>query len=83
MSVFPRGADASDPLRKINDEINAQLKTLADGKRVHLLDIKAKYLDAEGNLSKDTFPDLLHLSPAAYDIWAEALAPKLKELGVE
>lgn len=83
MSVFPRGADASEPLRKINDEINAQLKTLADGKRVHLLDINAKYLDAKGKLSKDIFPDLLHLSPAAYDIWAEALAPKLKELGVE
>jgi N-acetylglucosamine-6-sulfatase len=83
MSVFPRGADASDPLRKINDEINAQLKTLADGKRVHFLDINAKYLDAEGNLSKDTFPDLLHLSPAAYETWAEALVPKLKELGVE
>ena len=83
MSVFPRGATAEDPLRKTNDEVNAGLKALADGKRVHLLDINAEFTDAEGNLNKDLLPDLLHLSPAAYNIWAEALAPKLRELGVE
>ncbi len=82
MSVFPRGATKDDPLRIINDEINEQVKALADGKRIHLLDINAKFLDAEGNLNKETFPDLLHLNPAAYTTWAEALMPKLKELGL-
>jgi arylsulfatase A-like enzyme/lysophospholipase L1-like esterase len=82
MSVFPRGPDKENPLRKINAEINEQAKALADGKRVHLLDIKDKFLDENGNLSKDTFPDLLHLNPASYDAWAEALMPKLKELGL-
>ena len=80
MSVFPRGASAQDPLRKLNDEINERVQSLADGKRVHLLDINAKFLDKKGNLSKDIFPDLLHLSPEAYEIWTEALMPKLKEL---
>jgi N-acetylglucosamine-6-sulfatase len=80
MSVFPRGPDIENPLRKINSEINEQAKALADGKRVHFLDINDKFLDEDGNLSKDIFPDLLHLSPAAYDTWAEALMPKLKEL---
>lgn len=83
MSVFPRGADTEDPLRKINDEINEKVKAFADGERVHLLDINDKFLDKDGNLSKDIFPDLLHLAPAAYDIWAEALAEKFKELGVK
>jgi arylsulfatase A-like enzyme/lysophospholipase L1-like esterase len=83
MSVFPRGASAEDPLRKTNDEVNEQLKTLADGKRIHLLDINAEFTDAGGNLNKELLPDLLHLSPAAYGIWAEALAPKLKDIGVE
>ena len=83
MSIFPRGADDSDPLRGINNEINQQVKALADGKRVHLLDINAKFMDDEGILNKELLPDLLHLSPAAYEIWAEALAPKLRELGVE
>jgi len=83
MSVFPRGATAEDPLRVINSEINVQAKTLADGERVHFLDINDKFLDKDGNLGKDVFPDLLHLSPAAYETWAAALLPKLKELGVE
>ena len=83
MSVFPRGAAADDPLRKLNDEINAQLKNLADGKHIHLLDINANFMDSIGTLNKELFPDLLHLSPAAYEIWAEALAPKLKQIGVE
>ena len=83
MSVFPRAEKADNPLRKLNDKINSQLKALADGQRVHLLDINAKFMDAEGTLDKELLPDLLHLSPAAYDIWAEALAPKLKQLGVQ
>jgi beta-glucosidase len=83
MSVFPRGSTQEDPLRKINSQINEQVKALADGKRVHLLDINKRFLDDDGNLSKEIFPDLLHLSPAAYDTWAVALSSKLKELGVE
>jgi arylsulfatase A-like enzyme/lysophospholipase L1-like esterase len=83
MSVFPRGATKEDPLRKLNSEINEQVKALTDSKRVHLLDINDQFLDADGNLSKDIFPDLLHLAPAAYDTWAAAVSSKLKELGVE
>jgi len=83
MSVFPRGATKEDPLRKLNSEINEQLKTLTDGKRVYLLDINNQFLDADGKLSKDVFPDLLHLSPAAYNTWAAAVSEKINELGVK
>jgi lysophospholipase L1-like esterase len=83
MSVFPRGPDKEDPLRKINDQINEQVKALVDGKRVHLLDINDQFLNEKGNLSKDIFPDLLHLAPAAYDTWATAVSAKLKEIGVK
>lgn len=83
MSVSPRGATVEDPLRKLNTEIDETVKSYADGKRVHFLDINDKFLDENGNLSKEIFPDLLHLSPAAYETWAEALILKLKELGVE
>jgi N-acetylglucosamine-6-sulfatase len=82
MSIFPRAEKADDPLRQLNDEINEQLKTLVNGKRVHLLDINAKFMDDEGTLRKELLPDLLHLSPAAYDIWADALSSKLNELGL-
>jgi arylsulfatase A-like enzyme/lysophospholipase L1-like esterase len=83
MSVFPRSEKADDPQRKLNDEINEKLKTIADGNRIHLLDINSNFLDEAGSLNKDLLPDLLHLSPPAYDIWAEALSAKFKELGIE
>jgi N-acetylglucosamine-6-sulfatase len=82
MSIFPRAEKADDPLRQLNDEINEQLKTLVNGKRIHLLDINAKFMNDEGTLRKELLPDLLHLSPAAYDIWADALSSKLNELGL-
>lgn len=83
MSVFPRGPDKENPLRKINEQINEQVKLFADGKRIHLLDINDQFLDQDGNLSKEIFPDLLHLAPAAYDTWAAAIKVKLKEIGGE
>ncbi len=83
MSIFPRGATQDDPLRKLNSQINEQVKALTDCKRVHLLDINDQFLDKDGNLSKDIFPDLLHLAPVAYDTWATAVSAKLKELHVE
>jgi lysophospholipase L1-like esterase len=83
MSIFPRSATPDDPLRQLNDQLNQLIKPLADGKRVHWLDINAKFLDANGNLSKDFMPDLLHLSPASYAIWADELSAKFKELGIK
>jgi arylsulfatase A-like enzyme/lysophospholipase L1-like esterase len=83
MAIFPRGESTDDPLCRLNFEINQQLQALADHKQVHLLDINPTYLAGEKKLNKKLFPDLLHLSPAAYDIWAEALSQKLTQLGVK
>ena len=52
----------------------------ADGKQVFFLDIGAKFLEADGSLSKNIMPDFLHLSPAGYQIWADAIQEKLAEL---
>ncbi len=82
LSVFPRGADANDPHRKLNDEINAEVAKLADNKTVFVQDISSSLMNADGTLSKDIMPDLLHLSPKGYELWAAAIEPKLKELGL-
>ena len=39
-------------------------------------------MEDDGTISKEIMPDLLHLSPAGYQIWADALEPKLQELGL-
>jgi lysophospholipase L1-like esterase len=47
---------------------------------VRRLDLAPQFLQADAALSKETMPDLLHLSPAAYRTWAEAMAPVVDEL---
>ncbi|MFM7107803.1 MAG: platelet-activating factor acetylhydrolase IB subunit [Planctomycetaceae bacterium] len=80
LGVFPRGATPDDPLRQRNAAVNGIVAKLDDGKDVFYLDIGATFLAADGTLSKEIMPDLLHLSPRGYEIWAEAIEPKLKEL---
>ena len=80
LAIFPRGAKASDPLRKLNDATNEMIKTYADDKHVFFLDINKKFLEEDGTLSKKVMKDLLHPNPNQYPVWGEAIAPKLAEL---
>lgn len=61
-------------------EVNQSIAKIADNKSVFYLDIGPKFLPADGVLPDDTMPDWLHLSPAGYQIWAEAIEPKVHEL---
>ena len=56
------------------------IKGFADDKTVFFMDIGAKFLGPDGTLSKDIMPDLLHPNAKGYEIWADAIAPKVKEL---
>ena len=80
LAVFPRGADASNKQRQVNEGANAMISKLADGKKVHYLDIGDKFLEADGTLTRKIMPDLLHLSEEGYTIWAESIEPTLKKL---
>ena len=73
LGIFPRGVDDADAKRKINAGANAIAAKLADGKLVEYLDIGPKFLDDKNVLSKEVMPDLLHLTPAAYKIWADSI----------
>jgi len=75
LAVFPREASPDGTLRQINDGINAIYKTLADGDRVTFLDINAKMLEADGTLTREIMPDLLHPKEKGYAIWAAAIEP--------
>ncbi len=81
LAVFPRGEKASpNPGREKLKEVNAIIAKLHDGKSVFFLDIADKFLQPDGSLTKEIMPDFLHLSPAGYQIWADAITPKLTEL---
>jgi len=81
LGIFPRGQTFSTQRGKIL-QINQALAKLADGNMIHCLDFGSHLIEADGSLSKSIMPDYLHLSPAGYEIWARAIEPKLKEMGV-
>lgn len=81
LGVFPRGEKAGTPIRAKLAEINKTIAKLDDeGKTVKYLDIGDRFLDKEGNLSKEIMPDFLHLSGRGYEIWGEAITPTLQEM---
>ncbi|MDZ4850784.1 MAG: platelet-activating factor acetylhydrolase IB subunit [Pirellulaceae bacterium] len=81
LAVFPRGEKVSpNPGRDKINQVNSSIAKLNDGKHIHYLDIGSKFLEPDGSLTKEIMPDFLHLSPAGYQIWADAIGPKLAEL---
>jgi beta-glucosidase len=80
LGIFPRGADPSDPRRQVNQKANELVQKLADGKTVHYLDIGSAFLSEDKTLSKEIMPDLLHLSPRGYQMWADAIESQVATL---
>jgi lysophospholipase L1-like esterase len=71
MAILPRN-DHTEYMAAIG-EINENLAKMADGDRVRYLNINDKLADGMLN------PDKLHLTVAAYQVWADALKPIFQE----
>ncbi|RNF28771.1 1,4-beta-D-glucan glucohydrolase, partial [Massilia aurea] len=80
LAIFPRDAAADGPLRRLNDQVNARLPALADGRRVFFMDVNKAFLEADGSLPASVMPDWLHPNEAGYAIWARAMQPELDRL---
>jgi (4-O-methyl)-D-glucuronate---lignin esterase len=55
--------------------INAKLAAFAGEQSIRYVDIGGRLVDSRGLLSEEMSEDGLHLSVAAYQVWAEALKP--------
>lgn len=77
LSIFPRDELPNSHQRRRNEAINTLIAGLTDANSVEVLNINARLMRPDGSLSRDVFPDLLHLSEAGYRLWAEALLPHL------
>ena len=78
MSLLPTG-EKPNPGRELRAEVN-KLISKFEGGAVEYVDIWDKYLEADDTISKEVMHDFLHLAPKGYDIWAEAIAGKVKEI---
>jgi lysophospholipase L1-like esterase len=79
LAIFPRGTP-DNPQRAQVALVNTVIARLDDGKMVKYLDIDPKFLEADGTLSKNIMPDLLHPNERGYQIWAAAMEPTLNEM---
>src|SRR5690606_26319780 len=77
MAIFPRN-DRAGANAAIED-INRRIAGLADGRRVHFLDLNAGLTGPNGRLRREVSRDGLHLNERGYDVWASALQPLLTE----
>ncbi|MCS0633770.1 putative glycoside hydrolase [Telluria mixta] len=80
LAIFPRGEKPDDTLRVLNEKVNAMLPRLADNKHVFFLNMNKAFLAADGTLSKDIMPDLLHPNAEGYKIWQREMQPELDRL---
>lgn len=78
LGVFPRTKPANANARIT--AINQLLATLDGRNGITFLDIGSQFLQPDGSISPEIMGDGLHPSPKGYQIWANAMAPKLKEL---
>lgn len=83
LGIFPR-SEKPDGARAKNEEVNKLIAKFAGALelgRVSYLDIGAKFLAADGTtLPKDVMPDFLHPNEKGYQIWADAIIDKVKQL---
>ena len=77
--IFPRG-EKTDPVREQVKTVNAALAKLADGTKVKFMDIGSRLLEADGTLSRDIMPDLLHPNAKGYQIWSDAIESELPQM---
>ena len=80
MAIFPARNPATHPARARIAAVNRLIADLDDGKQVRFLDLGAKFLDAEGNVSKALTRDGLHPNAKGYEIWYQSIQPLLTEM---
>lgn len=80
LAIFPRGQAASDPYREHIKHVNSELAKYDDGKHIFFMDIGSKFLEPDGAISQDMMSDYLHPTEKGYQIWADAIIDKVKEL---
>ena len=78
LGIFPRG-EKPNPGRDLITATNEIISKYAGG-NVQYMDIGAKFLEPDGTISKEVMKDSLHLISKGFDIWADAIQEKVKEL---
>ncbi len=79
LGIFPREETPGQWREKLN-EVNGIISQLEALPMVDYLDIGDWFLEPDGTLPKAIMPDALHPNEKGYEIWANAMEPKVAEM---
>ncbi|MSU34403.1 MAG: hypothetical protein EXS36_04710 [Pedosphaera sp.] len=79
LGIFPRGENFNPQRGKLL-QINQVLEKLADNQNIFWMDFGHRLVNADGTIPRELMPDYLHLTPAAYGVWAAEIEQKLSSL---
>lgn len=79
-AIFPFEEQATSPKRVLVNEANALIKKLNDNRHIFVKDYGARFLQPDGNISKEVMGDFLHPTAKGYQIWADAMLPDIQIL---
>ena len=77
--IFPRGENPNPQRGKIL-QVNQIIQKLAGGRNVLWVDFGHKFINESGQIPRALMPDFLHLSPEAYQIWADSIERPLQRV---
>jgi lysophospholipase L1-like esterase len=80
LGLLPREQSPNSPLRRAVEQVNALIRSCADGEHVFYAEIGNVLLDGSGRLNAAMSPDHLHLSERGYALLASQLGPALDRL---
>jgi lysophospholipase L1-like esterase len=75
MALFPRESDPGNPRRVLINQVNGQLKVLADHQNISLINIGPEMLNPDGTFLPGMMLDFTHPTDRGYQVWADALKP--------
>jgi len=81
LAIFPRG-EKPNAQREKNARASLLASRIADGRRIHYLNINQRFLADDGTLSKEIMPDYVHPNEKGCRIWADAVESKVAQLWV-
>jgi N-acetylglucosamine-6-sulfatase len=80
LGIFPRGPTPDAPYRERIKAINTLLSKLDDRRTIFFMDIGDKFLAPDGSIPPEVMYDGLHPAERGYEIWADAILPRVKQL---
>ncbi len=78
MGILPQGPTSQDAARLKIADVNRQIAVF-ENDRVHIIDLTAKYVAADGTLNPYLINLAGDLTPPGYQLWAEAMAPEIEK----